>query len=162
MKSLLKLFFIIFFFILVSCARNTDKIIEQGVSKELAQLREKQLSEINYSVFFDIPDSLTEEINGKVTIDFCFSKSEKKPLIIDFQNSKDKVNGVKLNNEDVNYRFINQHIIIPARKLVKGNNIIEIGFVATDRALNRNSEYLYTLFVPDRASTAFHVSISPR
>jgi aminopeptidase N len=39
-------------------------------------------------------------------------------------------------------------------------NRVEIGFRAGDLSLNRNDEYLYTLFVPDRASTAFPASIS--
>jgi aminopeptidase N len=140
---------------LQSCSTGQDKINEPGVSKELAEVREKQLSDITYSVFFDIPDSLNEEIKGKVTIKFMFSTSENEPLIIDFQNTKEKILAVKINQQSGKYKFENQHIIIPRRKLKEGNNTIEIDFISTDRALNRNKEYLFTLFVPDRASTAF-------
>ncbi|OFX88742.1 MAG: hypothetical protein A2W99_04545 [Bacteroidetes bacterium GWF2_33_16] len=155
MKPILKFCLIILVFFLVSCSKNIDKIIVQGVSKDLTELREKQLSEIRYFTFFEIPDSITEEIKGKVSIEFNFSKSEKKPLIIDFQNSKDKILSIKLNQKDISYQFINMHIVIPGRKLTNGKNSIEIDFIATDRSLNRNIDYLFTLFVPDRASTAF-------
>ncbi|MCF6242741.1 MAG: aminopeptidase [Bacteroidales bacterium] len=37
----------------------------------------------------------------------------------------------------------------------KGNNVLEISFISDNNALNRSKEYLYTLFVPDRASTVF-------
>ncbi|HAN19327.1 MAG: hypothetical protein A2X13_01505 [Bacteroidetes bacterium GWC2_33_15] len=141
--------------ILYSCSPDQSNITEQGVSKDLAGLREKQISEINYFIFFDIPDSLNAEIKGKVTIEFNFTGSGKEPLVIDFQNSTDKLLQVKFNQGNVNYNYINQHIVLPNRKVNKGKNRIEIDFIATDRALNRNSEYLYTLFVPDRASTAF-------
>ena len=159
MKVKLNLTFLITYLILIftlfSCSINQSNYTELGVSKELAELREKQISNIKYSIFFEIPDSTHQVIKGKVTIEFNFSKLEKFPLIIDFQNSRDKICFVKLNQKEVNYRFINNHIVIQSRKLNKGENLIEIDFVATDRALNRNKEYLYTLFVPDRASTAF-------
>ena len=159
MKVKLNLTFLITYLILIftlfSCSINQSNYTELGVSKELAELREKQISNIKYSVFFEIPDSTHQVIKGKVTIEFNFSKLEKFPLIIDFQNSRDKIYFVKLNQKEVNYRFINNHIVIQSRKLNKGENLIEIDFVATDKALNRNKDYLYTLFVPDRASTAF-------
>ena len=141
--------------ILFSCSEKQNSFTEKGVSIELAELREKQLTDIKYFVFINIPDSINEKIEGKVTIDFNFIDIDKIPLIIDFQNNKDEIINLKLNQEKINYRFINDHIIIPSRKLNDGKNTIEIDFIATDRALNRNKEYLYTLFVPDRASTAF-------
>jgi len=49
----------------------------------------------------------------------------------------------------------NGHIVIDRSLLSKSYNRVEVGFRAGDLSLNRNDEYLYTLFVPDRASTAF-------
>lgn len=138
-----------------NCTKDNSKYFDQGVSKDLAKLREKQLSEINYNLFFTIPDSVNKEIEGRISLEFNFTNYEREPLIIDFQNSSDKVKSVNLNNKPVKFRYVNQHIVIPYRKIKKGRNTIEIEFIATDRALNRNPEYLYTLFVPDRASTAF-------
>jgi aminopeptidase N len=39
--------------------------------------------------------------------------------------------------------------------LNSGNNKIQIEFVAGNQSLNRNSDFLYTLLVPDRAATLF-------
>ena len=51
--------------------------------------------------------------------------------------------------------FVNGHIVIPAKATRAGANRIEIEFIAGDDALNRNDEFLYTLFVPSRARLAF-------
>ena len=42
-----------------------------------------------------------------------------------------------------------------------GENEVEIKFVAGPSSLNRNPEFLYTLFVPDRARTAFPLFDQP-
>ena len=47
------------------------------------------------------------------------------------------------------------HLVIAADALRSGENAIDISFTAGDEALNRNDEYLYSLFVPARASHAF-------
>ena len=49
----------------------------------------------------------------------------------------------------------NGHIVIDGKHLAKSFNRVDILFRAGDMSLNRNDDYLYTLFVPDRASTAF-------
>ena len=49
---------------------------------------------------------------------------------------------------------VNGHVIIPARRLEKGPNRIEFTFLAGDESLNRSDDYLYSLFVPARASLA--------
>ena len=130
-------------------------MIESGVSEELAKLREQQLSNIKYDLSFYIPDSLNESVQGDILIRFDYKKIEKHPLILDFRNTKESVYKVKLNERKINYMFSNEHIIIDNSKLNEGENTIEIEFESSDRALNRNKEYLYTLFVPDRACTAF-------
>src|SRR5690606_34606436 len=49
----------------------------------------------------------------------------------------------------------NEHIIVPAKYIKEGENTINIEFEAGSGALNRNKDYMYALFVPDRARTAF-------
>ena len=46
---------------------------------------------------------------------------------------------------------------VPANHLREGRNEITVEFVAGDAALNRNPEFLYTLFVPARAHLTFPV-----
>ena len=45
--------------------------------------------------------------------------------------------------------------MVPPEALGEGGNILEFSFRSADTALNRREEYLYSLFVPDRASTAY-------
>ena len=46
-------------------------------------------------------------------------------------------------------------MILPASALGPGNNIVVIDFDAGDGPLNRNDDFLYTIFVPARAHEAF-------
>jgi aminopeptidase N len=46
------------------------------------------------------------------------------------------------------------HLIVPASALRAGENDLAIDFLAGDAPLNRNPEFLYTLFVPARAHLA--------
>lgn len=61
-----------------------------------------------------------------------------------------KVNGL---NALVNYK--NEHLLLAADALKSGYNTVQIEFSTNASALNRNQDYLYTLFVPDRARTVF-------
>src|SRR5262249_35617615 len=67
----------------------------------------------------------------------------------------------KVKSVSVPYSFRNGHIIIDPEYLDKGDNVIDIEFVAGDLSLNRNEDYLYTLLVPDRASTCFPLFDQP-
>ncbi|PLX23124.1 MAG: hypothetical protein C0597_01390, partial [Marinilabiliales bacterium] len=158
MKSYLYRFLIVIFISSLSysgCKEINLNILEAGVSKELAILRDKQLSDLKYTISFYIPDSINKPLVGKETIEFNFNTEYEEPLILDFRNPGSSVKSVKLNNHDIKFSFKNEHIIIPHKKLENGSNEIKIIFTAGDRALNRNLDYLYTLFVPDRACTAF-------
>ena len=53
------------------------------------------------------------------------------------------------------FKVENGHLIIPKENLVKGPNSFSTSFIAGEQALNRNEDYLYTLFVPNKAATAF-------
>jgi aminopeptidase N len=139
----------------ISCDKTPPRYIEPGVSFDLARLRNDQLKNIKYELTFLVPDSLNQPITGRVTLQFDFNKSTDLPLILDFRNEPAQIQSVKKENKKISYRFRNEHIIIPERYLESGVNQIEIEFIAGERALNRNDEYLYTLFVPDRACTAF-------
>ena len=53
-------------------------------------------------------------------------------------------------------RTVNGHIVIPpASPAAPGENVVDIAFRAGDAPLNRNPEFLYSLFVPARAHLAF-------
>ena len=144
----------IFSFFLNSCYQVPDKLIENGVSKALSNQRKDAVSELSYSIELDIPKTKEEAIKGNIDIHLIYNDN-KNPLIIDFREEIQKVINVQVNGKQVNYKFKNHHIIVPAKELTKEKDIISVEFIAGNLSLNRNDEYLYTLFVPDRASTAF-------
>ena len=135
-----------------SCSQEK---VEKGVSFKLAQQRKEKIKEVKYGLHFDIPESQNETIPGKNTIRFHYEKDGPENLYLDFNVKPSHIKSVVVNKKKVDATIENEHIAIPGSLLVPGENEIEIGFIAGDLSLNRNEEYLYTLFVPDRASTCF-------
>jgi len=156
MKKYLTLCAIIIAWIMSGCSR-TNKIpfpVEKGISLRLNNLRKETISQPVYKLFFKIPENKTTPIEGNLTLRFKL-KNKNYPVILDFQNPKKFVHQVTANGKDSHYRFQNGHVIIPIRELKKGTNTVKITFTAGNLSLNRNKDFLYTLFVPARASTAF-------
>ena len=140
-------------FILLLASGCTNITINQGVTHELAQQRKTHLSDITYNLYFNIPSLLSDPVTG--TIDIIFSTRQEEALIIDFRAQSNMVQSVSVDDKTVDYRFSDGHIIVPPKYLRKGKNIINISFISNDGSLNRRDEFLYTLLVPDRASTVF-------
>src|SRR5690606_29261629 len=97
---------------------------------------------------------------GQVEIAFTL-KEAGRPLVLDFRAPSDHVLEVRLDGAVVEPRLVPDHIVLPARLVKAGPHVVSVRFRSTDAALNRNAEYLYALFVPDRASTAFPVFEQP-
>ncbi|PWJ58476.1 aminopeptidase N [Dyadobacter jejuensis] len=146
--------------VVFGCHRSAVQLPEQGVSFELQKERKRQLDSIRYGVELWIPDSLQASIRGMLKVDFLM-KDESKPLVLDFSQDPNFVESVKQEGKDLRYRVENGHIIIEEGQLNKGENEVEIAFTAGDLSLNRNEEYLYTLLVPDRASTCLPLFDQP-
>jgi aminopeptidase N len=127
---------------------------EKGVSIKLNNIRKASIAEPVYQLYFKIPKTKSEPIQGKLHLRFQL-KNKNNPVVLDFQNPDHYITQVLVNNKKSHYSFKNEHLILPVREFNKGNNSITIVFRAGDLSLNRNDDYLYTLFVPDRASTAF-------
>ena len=127
--------------------------VQEGVSQELAAYRSAVLSDIRYDIFFRIPERLDEHVTGRETVSFTLAR--KAPLQLDFRQGSDAVTVLKVNGSESPLLLADEHIVIDRSLLHKGINTVELEFVSSDRSLNRNEEYLYTLFVPDRARTAF-------
>ncbi|HEY5689984.1 MAG TPA: M1 family aminopeptidase [Cyclobacteriaceae bacterium] len=129
--------------------------VEKGVSFKMATERKLEVSEVSYHIYFDIPREVTQSITATNTIQFQWNKTSAKFLYIDFNASAEKILNLVVNGKKVDINFKNEHLLIPTEILSAGDNEITIEFVAGDLSLNRNPDYLYTLFVPDRASTCF-------
>ncbi len=133
---------------------SDDHFFDPGISKELAAMRASQLEDIHYILDFRIPANKTEPIPANLTLEVTVLNLDQ-PLILDFNEQSDKVLSVSANGKPIVIRHENEHLIIAAESIRTGKNKIDIQFVAGNLSLNRNDDFLYTLLVPDRASTLF-------
>ena len=135
-----------------SCTTGTPSV-QEGVSRELARYRYKEIGDLRYSIRFDIPDDIGQRVSGQETISFTLKR--KSEVQLDFREGRDAVLSLRVNGKESAIDYREQHIVIPASATRKGENTVQLEFLSGDRSLNRNEDYLYTLFVPDRARTAF-------
>ena len=138
------------------------QILSRGVTKELAEHRKANISNVIYDLTFNIPANQNEQVTGSVVI--CFDLKKTEDIILDFQGgfngnctvyfpkNKKRTKFKKINFQA---KYQNEHIIIPKEVVVEGSNRIELSFSSLDKALNRNQDYLYTIFVPDLARSVF-------
>ena len=141
-------------FLFGSCSnQKTDQLV-RGVSESLAHDRFRMIKDVAYDIHFSIPDSLSQSIEGRETISFQL-QTTREPVVLDFNADSTMISAVMVKGNQVPYTFKNGHIVIPGDALQRGSNAVMIEFTAGESSLNRNEEFLYTLFVPDRASFAF-------
>lgn len=147
------------FFLLAMCLSTQSvkaQMLTKGVSKELAEHRKTNISQVVYDLTFNIPSKPYESVKGKAIISFNLEVRE--DVVLDFQGQIDGTCYIHDENDkrhatDILYQ--DEHIIIPMELLTEGKNKIELPFIANDKALNRNDDYMYTLFVPDMARSVF-------
>ena len=144
---------------LTACGAPEPEIVP-GVSRELARQRAATVSGLHYALDFVVPEEPDADIDGRVVIEFDLL-DDTVPLTLDFTGGADRVRGVLSNGEPAVWRVEREHIVIPAAALTRGRNEVEIEFVVGSASLNRNPNYLYSLFVPDRARTAFPLFDQP-
>ena len=136
--------------VLVSCQQTT---VEPGVSRELALERHARVSELSYGLDFSIPDKLEEPCEGWELI--TFTLKGRAPLLLDWRPGGQSIKNLEVNGIQLEPDARNEHIVIPRRVLKKGRNEVHVSFIPEEATLNRHSEYLYTLLVPERARTLF-------
>ncbi len=134
--------------------------VAPGVSRELADYRAAHVSELQYQLYFDLPADLEAPIPAQVVIDFALSSVEQ-PLQLDFRHTASAIKSLRINGIDNPIDYRAEHIVLPVTALQVGANTVEISFQAGPSSLNRNPHFLYTLFVPDRARTAFPLFDQP-
>lgn len=135
---------------LASCIAKTTPI-DQGIPWELAEHRNETITDLRYYFALDIPASSNATIAGESRISLNWNDPSAQPLVIDFLLPEQRVHTVSVNGIAANWRALNDHIVIPASALTPGANNIELAFDAGDEAFNRRENFLYALFVPDRA-----------
>ncbi|MBW3554563.1 MAG: peptidase M1, partial [Gemmatimonadetes bacterium] len=88
-------------------------------------------------------------------LDLELTRTGAGPLILDFAPSG-RVLAVRADGRAAAFRHEHGHLVIPSDALSPGRKTaISVSFVAGDAPLNRRDDFLYTLFVPDRAHEAF-------
>jgi aminopeptidase N len=135
-------------------------LVEKGVSQALAEQRSQRLGNIVYKLHFAIPLNEEAPIQAHALIRFELTDNST-PLQLDFRADSDSIRSLSANGAAVAYEFVDEHIVLPADALRVGHNELEVDFRAGSGSLNRNPEYLYTLFVPDRARTVFPLFDQP-
>ena len=136
---------VLLFLFSLFCNTMNAQELERGVSLELATHRAATISNVEYDLKFQLCKS--DPIPASVTVRFDLSDASE-PVVLDFNSP---------NAKDIRTKFSvsNGHIAIPVGLLKVGKNEFSIPFTAGDQSLNRNDDFLYTLLVPDRASTVF-------
>ncbi|MDO3694325.1 M1 family aminopeptidase [Wenyingzhuangia sp. chi5] len=129
-------------------------LLEDGISTDLALYRKKQISNIVYHLKFNIPLKKEIPILSELKINLEVHDFEH-PLYLDFNEDTSLLKKVLVNGDIILINHQKEHLIIDKDYLKKGTNTITIKFNAGELSLNRSGDYLYTLLVPDRASTLF-------
>jgi aminopeptidase N len=170
--------FLLFLFSMTSFSQ-TQPPIEPGVSHELAIWRAKHYSDVRYKLNLTL-EKMSPILKGEIEIRVKFSDTENiNPgdqviggsdfkFILDWRKirgSEDSylIQNITLNDKKAKYKEANEHIIID--NAIAGENIIKLEFTSpistSGSAITRyidkedGSEYIYSLFVPSDASTAF-------
>ncbi len=177
MKSITFLFFLMLMMTETFFAQTPP--IEPGVSQTLAKWRAANYSDVRYKLNITLEKGaplMRGEIEIRVNLT---DEGAKSPLVLDwrttqFTNDKDKpfANVVGINDAmDFRSQENKEHIVIPNGYLKTGENVIKIQFASpiktSGAGLTRyvdkedSAEYVYSLFVPSDASTAFPVFDQP-
>ena len=126
--------------------------IDEGVSWTLAEHRAATLSGLRYRYHLRIPRARNAPVTGTVEIRFTWSDPRGLDVVLDFKDPSQRVSAVRANGAAVDWAARYDHVVVPAAALRPDDeNRVELDFEAGDEALNRNDDFLYTLFVPDRA-----------
>jgi aminopeptidase N len=126
---------------------------ERGVSEVLARARAGAISALRYDLALRIPADPKEPVNGRVAIRFQLAAP--RTVELDFAAPPDHISRMMAAGAAVAYTAVNGHLVIPASATRAGENEITVEFVAGNDPLNRDPEFVYSLFVPARAHRAF-------
>lgn len=169
MRFIVLTFFMLSIGATINAQVNQSTDPEPGVPRGLALWRAAHYSKVSYGLSLELTPG-AQMLKGSMQIRVTLSEGADN-IVLDWRvnpvkegQPKPRVWDISLNGQAAgNAREVNEHIIIPGA--TKGENIVRLKFespIATSgsavtRYLDREdkSEYIYTLFVPSDASTAF-------
>ena len=149
--------------LLAACSESPSETYDAGVPRNLAERRSQTISNLRYEISFDIPASSGDagvNIRGSEKVTFSLADT-RQPVVLDFAQPATNLFSVSVNGRAAEHELVNEHVILPAELFRVGANSVEIDFRAGDGSLNRNDDFLYTLFVPDRARVALPLFDQP-
>lgn len=157
-RNFIKCFYLVILSIFTVCCTTkhpqNNNLLTTGISLDLAQYRKNQIKDVFYELLINIPKEKTKKIAAKLKIELTVLDISN-DLLLDFNEKKELLHRVVINKKDIDIHHKKEHLIIPKNTLKKGKNTLQIHFDAGELSLNRNEDFLYTLLVPDRASTLF-------
>ena len=136
-----------------TCLAAGDPSLAPGVPEALARERAEAISSLRYELSFAIPEKRTEAVRGSEIVRFALRVPHR--VVFDFAQPRERVSTILAGGKPVVAEFADGHLIIPESATSAGENAIRIVFLAGDDSLNRNDDFLYTLFVPARAHLAW-------
>jgi len=129
-------------------------MLEPGISEQLATDRAPRVRDLRYQLALTVPADRSGRIAARQTITFELAGADR-PLALDFEpNGAGAVHAVQVNGTRGSAALRDGHLLL-SDGLREGGNRVAIDFDAGDAPLNRNDDYLYTIFVPARAHEAF-------
>jgi aminopeptidase N len=146
-------------FITAAAAQAPD-----GIPRDLARFRAQQLTRIRYRLSYTLVPK-ADSIAGHEELRFVQRPDPRgiQPEWLDFREGS--ISRLTVNGQPASAEIQNGHVLLPARLLKMGENLVEIDFTApvapAGKAITRfedkddGAEYLYTLFVPMDADMAF-------
>lgn len=141
--------------VFLSLAANTSFAalqITDGVERSLAQNRHAEISDVRYNLKYNIPPLKDSPVTLDASISFDYNGTGS-DVVFDFEGS---VGHALVNGQSWTPKVENEHIVVPSSLLHKGENTVMFSNCKVlDKALNRRSDHLYTLFVPANARSAF-------
>ncbi len=146
----------------IGCAAQPDELrLEEGVSEELARHRRATLADLSYAYELSVPRD-TGALTGTLITQFTLRDDSNSPVVIDFKDPGERVRTVYVNGETAEWTAVFDHLAIDGSAFATdAHNEVSIEFEAGDEALNRNPDFLYTLFVPDRAHFSLPIFDQP-
>jgi aminopeptidase N len=149
-------------FLLAACDRPTlPPPTEEGIPWALAEHRHRTISNLEYSIELEVPRESSLPVRGRTVMGFGWNDPDRHPLVIDFMRPGERVESVRANGVAAAWTPVEDHIVVDPGALLTGFNRVEIVYEAGDEALNRAEDFLYTLFVPDRAHFSLPVFDQP-
>jgi len=150
--------------VLIANAAAAVPGLEPGVSRELAQWRAKHYSDVRYSLKVLLSPG-APALQGTAQVEVSLPQRVPE-LVLDWRpGSASRVTRLRVNGKPARARFDREHLLVPAKLLRPGKNRLSFAFespiAASGSAVTRyvdredRAEYVYTLFVPSDASTAF-------